>query len=628
MKIYRKIHPFLPTLLLAALLIQPLSCLPAVAEAAPAAAPVWEDDDPGASRLGGRDSAADLLQNPFLSQLRGSSQITSKYTKQTYTNADIFDGKNIYNGIDVSRYNTDIDWKKVKADGIDFAIIRVGYRGYGSAGALVEDPLFKQHMEGALAAGLKVGAYFFTQAVNTEEAAKEAEYVLEKIAPYKITMPVALDFEWPTEGGKPVGRMYNAKLSKAGYTNNCKQFCATIAAKGYTPMVYANASDLTNSINGAELAQSYKVWLANYTTKTSYSNPYEFWQYSSNGMVNGITDAQGKQARVDCNFWYTNRNIQDLTGPSTGPAISIQNGMIAPVEDQIYTGKALTPAVTLTVNGSVLNAGTDYSVTYTDNISAGTATITVTGTGNYSDTLTASFHIYPKKVEDLTAVSAAKSVTLRWDTDTGGSGVEIYRKDTYNGSYKKIKTISSGDVGSWKNGKLSKKHEYYYRIRAFATTADDVTIYSGYTKLTKSTCSSPQVAIAPKSLKLLKKPAASAKKLATVKKGTSLVYAGITHLKNKNKFHHVRYVTTAKTYDGYLPAKTRLNYYKQGVTTTLLNLRKTPGTSGKAVIQIPKNTELAILGKKKVHGDIWYKTTYSGKKGKIYTGYVSSNYIK
>lgn len=626
------------------LILQPCGSAAAASQTRTAAssASVTDEDDPGASRLGqdqyeawtspeASSAEESVLTNPSLSKNKGSSQTVSPYTSSTYTHADAFDGKNIYNGIDVSKYNTNIDWNKVKADGIDFAIIRAGYRGYGSAGTLTEDPYFKEHIEGALAAGIKVGVYFFTQAVNTDEAVEEAQYVLSLISGYDITMPVALDFEWPTSNGKPVGRMYEANLTQAEYTAICSTFCDTIAASGYTPMVYANSSDLKNTIDGAKLAEQYKIWLANYTTKTSYTNPYEFWQYSSNGIVDGITDSGGSQARVDCNFWYTDLDINSLTAPSTGSsaqAVSLSTGKIAAIDDQTYTGSAIRPSVKVTLAGSTLKQSTDYTVSYSDNTNAGTATVTVTGKGNYTGSLSTTFTIYPKKPSGLSAVPASKKIALSWSNKTGAAGYQIYRKDTYNGSYKKIKTISDGMVSAWTNSKLSKKHEYYYRIRSYAKTADNKTIYSKYTTLTTGTNPANKIAVTKTSVKLLKKPSASSKKTVTIPKGAALVYDGLTHLKNNKTYHHVHYVTTAKKYSGYLPAKTSFKYYDLGTTTATLNLRKTAGTSGKILIKLPKNTAIALISEKKVKGTIWYKTIYTGKKGKTYTGYVSSDYIQ
>ncbi len=241
------------------------------------------------------------------SKLRKASKTEGIFDNKTYTHADVFDGMNIYNGIDVSYYNKTIDWEEVKESGVDFAIIRAGYRGYGAAGTLCTDVKFVENIEGALDAGIQVGVYYFTEAINKQEAIEEAEYCLDKIKDYDVTLPIVIDYEFPTDSSGPIGRMYKANLSKSVATNNCIAFCETIKDAGYEPMIYANKSDLATLINGTKLSQSYKIWLANYTTKTTYSNPYEYWQYTSSGSVDGIT------GKVDCNFWYTDTTIDGST---------------------------------------------------------------------------------------------------------------------------------------------------------------------------------------------------------------------------------------------------------------------------------------------------------------------------
>ena len=251
---------------------------------------------------------AELQSAPVLkNKLRKASQTNGIFDNKTYTHSDVFDGMNIYNGIDVSYYNKTIDWEEVKESGVDFAIIRAGYRGYGAAGTLCTDVKFTENIEGALDAGIQVGVYYFTEAINKQEAIEEAEYCLDKIKDYDVTLPIVIDYEYPTDSSGPIGRMYKANLSKSAATNNCIAFCETIKDAGYEPMVYANKSDLSTLINGTKLSQSYKIWLANYTTKTTYSNPYEYWQYTSSGSVDGIT------GKVDCNFWYTNTTIDGST---------------------------------------------------------------------------------------------------------------------------------------------------------------------------------------------------------------------------------------------------------------------------------------------------------------------------
>ena len=220
------------------------------------------------------------------------------YTGLVYTHNHPNADNGITYGIDVSYYNGTIDWNAVKNAGIQNVMIRVGYRGYGSSGSLNEDVNYRQNIEGALDAGLNVGVYFFSQAVNQQEASDEADYVIERIRGYDITLPVVIDFEYADTGSGLGGRLYNADLSVDKATRVCKAFCRIVEEEGYTAMVYANKSMLENNLDAAELSDQYKVWLANYTTSTSYNGYYDVWQYSSRGHVDGIN------GYVDCNFWY------------------------------------------------------------------------------------------------------------------------------------------------------------------------------------------------------------------------------------------------------------------------------------------------------------------------------------
>lgn len=191
-------------------------------------------------------------------------------------------------GIDVSKWNGNIDWNAVKSSGVSYVIIRCGYRG-SSTGALIEDPKFASNIKGATAAGLKVGVYFFTQAVNEVEAVEEASMVLSLIKNYKITYPVFLDVE--SSGGR------GDAISTDMRTKVCVAFSQTIANSGYTAGIYANKTWLNSKINTGSLG-SYKIWLAQYAASPTYSGRYNMWQYTSKGRVAGIS------GDVDMNLSY------------------------------------------------------------------------------------------------------------------------------------------------------------------------------------------------------------------------------------------------------------------------------------------------------------------------------------
>ena len=189
---------------------------------------------------------------------------------------------NLVKGVDVSKYQRNVDWNAVKASGIDFAIIRVGYRGYGT-GALVEDPYFKQNIAGATRAGLKVGLYFYSQAVNEAEAVEEASMVLRLARGYSIQYPIYFDTEKVANAnGRADG------ISKAQRTANAVAFCETIQNAGYRAGVYSYASWFYNQLNMASISK-YSIWIAQYRDQLSFNYNYDIWQYTSRGQVPGIS---------------------------------------------------------------------------------------------------------------------------------------------------------------------------------------------------------------------------------------------------------------------------------------------------------------------------------------------------
>lgn len=183
-------------------------------------------------------------------------------------------------GIDVSAHQGDIDWHKVRADGISFAIIRVGYRGTES-GTIQLDSCFKQNLLGAQMAGLNIGVYFYSQATTVAEAEEEADFVLSELGSTSLVYPVVFDFE-PTgsDGARIAGMSADDMYAVA------KAFCDRIAASGRTAMVYGNIYDLQD-MEYAGLWE-YGYWLASYTDLPSADIPFAIWQYSAEGTVSGI----------------------------------------------------------------------------------------------------------------------------------------------------------------------------------------------------------------------------------------------------------------------------------------------------------------------------------------------------
>lgn len=197
-----------------------------------------------------------------------------------------------YAGVDVSAYQGEIDWKKVKQSGIDFAIIRLGYRGYES-GKLVEDAYAKKNLEGARAAGLRVGAYFFSQALSIKETDQEIAYMLDILGDTHLDMPIILDWEIPAANAR------TAKMDARTLTDIQRHFCGQMRSKGYNPMIYFNWHQSENLYYLSEL-EDYSFWLALYQDRMTYPWRVEMWQWTDKGKVPGIAGP------VDLNVYMPN----------------------------------------------------------------------------------------------------------------------------------------------------------------------------------------------------------------------------------------------------------------------------------------------------------------------------------
>ena len=192
-------------------------------------------------------------------------------------------------GIDVSTWQGKIDWSKVKASGITFAMIRTGFRGTVS-GTITKDKWFESNIKGAIANNVNVGVYFFSMAKNESEALEEAKWVVEQIKDYDISYPVAIDIEIFDQD-----RLTGVSYSQM--TENALVFCNYIRSKGYTPMIYSYMNALTKKFDTAKFANE-RIWLAQYNDTVTYKGKYYMWQYTSSGSVPGIS------GRVDMNVAY------------------------------------------------------------------------------------------------------------------------------------------------------------------------------------------------------------------------------------------------------------------------------------------------------------------------------------
>ena len=319
----------------------------------------WDEEDPENARaylqqygdgndtetyVGDSENGIAVFSMDSMNLARSSNAVTTKWMNasgmRTYVhNNENTSGKNIVIGIDVSYHNENIDWEKVKASGVEYVIIRAGYRAYKS-GSIGEDNCFRKYYAGAKAAGLKIGVYFFTQAITPEEAKQEAEWVIDKLESYKfqIDLPIVYDDEYYKVGE---GRFWEANLNKTEKTACAEAFCKQVKNAGYDAMVYGNASWLKNEINTDQLKQAgYKVWMARYNSysyrdNTSdkdkyYGGTLDYWQCSETAKVDGIS------GNVDLDYWYQPGRTDIVKDPTTGAWYYTVDGEV----DESYTGVA------------------------------------------------------------------------------------------------------------------------------------------------------------------------------------------------------------------------------------------------------------------------------------------------
>lgn len=193
-------------------------------------------------------------------------------------------------GVDVSEHQQQIDWKQVKDAGMEFAFVRIGYRGY-TEGKLYPDESAEQNLNGARDAGLKIGAYFYSQATTTVEAAEEAAFCIDYLQKYKLDLPVVFDWEYVSSDAR------TADVDMQTVTDCAKTFCQALENAGYEAMVYFNPSITTTHLDLLQL-QEYPFWLSLYSDTMDYPHKVEFWQYTQDGKVPGIP------GDADINLWF------------------------------------------------------------------------------------------------------------------------------------------------------------------------------------------------------------------------------------------------------------------------------------------------------------------------------------
>ena len=410
-----------------------------------------------------------------------ASTSTTKVNNKKYTHPSFYKTSlyRLFHGVDVSYWQHEINWDKSKADGIDFAIMRCGYTALNKF-SLHQDSTFLTNYKKATEAGVSVGIYYYACATTTKEAKKEANYVISILKNNNINnqLPVVMDYE--IDSGR-ANSTYKSIVKKKGkssarktFTKNAVTFMNTLRASGYEPMFYSyrvmidpnfssNYRFNMKDINGSS---QYRFWLAQYSTSISYTGNMEIWQFTSTGRVNGMS------GNIDRNFWYyplEGTKTEEGTRSIRKCAVTLSSTAYK------YDGKAKRPKVTVKYGDDTLKDGTDYAVSYMDNIKKGTATVLVHGKGDYSNETYTTFKIgdkadttnkttvldtsalTPKEIKDVkTKVDVdEKTLSVSWDKAKNANkyqvvykinGAEKWTKKTVSDTSYTLKDLEPGSI--------------------------------------------------------------------------------------------------------------------------------------------------------------------------------------
>ena len=386
----------------------------------------------------------------------GTFTTKSAYTGKTYSHYSEYASRKIQNCIDVSEHNGVINWYAVKSAGVTNAIIRIGYRGYGQAGSLQADDYLSENVEGAQKAGVNIGFYFYSQALNTAEAAAEAKYALSKIKQYKFDLPIFYDYEFAEVSTGRLDKAWaNGELNKTKMTNNAVSFCDTIKKAGYKAGIYANASFLTWMLDSDRLVKNgYTLWLAIYSTSSTSGSywhnshhVYDYWQYSSTGHVKGICGVANMvwlKTTYAGKTGYIRMDNLDFSGAQTA-VVANSNGV------NMRSGK-----------------GTGYSLVQKI---PNKAKVTV---NEYPTTNCDVNFYYTKTSFEFALQGGVKKITVSWNKQSNASYYRVYSYDSKNGYYRLAQTTAT----SYTDSGLKDNETKTYLVRWFDKDGNG----SSYTK--------------------------------------------------------------------------------------------------------------------------------------------------
>ncbi len=547
-----------------------------------------------------------------------SQAVVDNYTNQ-YQHQSRFDNAIIVDGIDVSYYQQDVDWDKVKRHGMDYVFIRIGTTATDQF-KIVKDSYFEEHYAAAKEAGLMVGVYYFSAAKTLSEAQTEAEHVITWLDGRQLDLPVVFDYE-ASERVVP---------SKIDMTSNALRFLNYIEKNSdYEAMFYSYRTLMDPAWASAEFTMNlidkkYPVWIAQYATDiNSYSRPFEFWQYADDGSVNGI------EGKTDCNFWYfDSANYPVAEGKSN---IDKAEAKLS-TKYYTYDGKVKTPKVTLTRNGTTLTEGKHYTLSYIKNAKAGDAYVLVKGIGKYDGYKVVKFGVkIPINADNCTVASipsqvctgktlkpAVKvtyngkkltkgkdyTVTYKNTTKVGTATAVISGTDKYRGTLKKTFTVKIGKPTNVKAALRASKLEGYDDIKVTWKKVPGASSYRVYYKKASV-----------KTYKKYKKISSGKTTYAYIKglsKGTKYNVKVIAYAPNgkKSSFSSVKSATTLKQVKQYKVKKSS----SKKVKVSWVNIA---GETGYQISRSVKKTGTNIVSTVK-GTSVKSKVLTVPKKGKTY----------
>lgn len=520
-------------------------------------------------------------------QLQKQSDSANPYgvatlSSTTYTHASQFKNSTVMKGIDVSEWNGSINWSKVKSSGVTFAFIRAGGRYYGS-GAYFVDSKFAENVKNATAAGIDVGAYFYSQAINAAEARQEAAYTLNIVSSYNLTLPIVMDYEYAWEGGL-TGRLYNAHLSKSAATTVINTFCSTVEASGYVGMLYASKSVITDDMNITSINNKYPIWNAQY-------NDSDTLTYTDNGLTSGKK------------YTYMVRGYHKLNTGTVYGAYSQEYSCTATYAEAVTASTDPEPPI--------FDTAPDMPTQAT--------------------------------IADRTS----SSINVRWSKISGVTGYFVYKYNTSTGKYDRIARCIGDKSRSYNFTGLSPATTYKFGVRAYyeyngvimysnrlefskCTKPRTFTSSFKYTPLGSYRCLHWQK-LSNVSGYIIYKYDIAHNKYTRVKKISSYKTTSciLPALKSGFGYRILAYknVNGSIVYGDISKAPAKASSLSGTVIDSQVRLRAGAGTNKRIIRELARGSKVKISGCKYSGKNAWYKITYT-KGSKKYTGYVRSDFIR